>query len=48
MRVHRSYLVALDKIDAIEGNQLWIGKARIPVSKSYRGMLAELVARYGL
>ncbi|MEL6945934.1 MAG: LytTR family DNA-binding domain-containing protein, partial [Bacteroidota bacterium] len=33
LRVHRSYLVSLDKIEATEGNQILIGDAKIPVSK---------------
>lgn len=34
-RVHRSYMVAIDKIDHIEKNRIWIGDQVIPISESY-------------
>lgn len=34
-RVHRSFLVAIDKIDHIEKNRIRIGSEVIPVSESY-------------
>ncbi|MEL6719186.1 MAG: LytTR family DNA-binding domain-containing protein [Bacteroidota bacterium] len=48
LRVHRSYLVSLDKIEATEGNQILIGDAKIPVSKSYREALARLIKKHNL
>lgn len=36
LRVHRSYIVNVDRIDAFMGNMLCIGKFRIPVSKQHR------------
>ena len=36
MRVHRSYIVRLDKIEKIADHIIEIGKHLIPVSKSYR------------
>ncbi|UKT62152.1 LytR/AlgR family response regulator transcription factor [Pedobacter mucosus] len=36
MRIHRSFIVALDKIDAIQHNTVKIGKAVIPVTDQYR------------
>ena len=36
IRVHRSYLVNKDKIDAIEESDLVIADTRIPVGKTYR------------
>ncbi len=37
MRVHRSYIVALDKISAIDSyGDVLIGKTAVPVSDSYR------------
>lgn len=41
LRVHRSYLVALDKIEFLEGNLIQIGKIKIPVGQSYRDELLE-------
>jgi DNA-binding LytR/AlgR family response regulator len=34
-RVHRSFLVAIDKIDYIEKNRIQIADQIIPISKSY-------------
>lgn len=41
MRVHRSYIVPLDKIDSIEDNRIKIGDAIIPIGKSYRSRLMK-------
>lgn len=35
MRIHRSYTVALDKIDLLEGNSVEIGGIRYVISRSY-------------
>lgn len=45
IRTHRSYIVALDKIDEIERRRIKIGKDIIPISESYqRGFFARLHA----
>lgn len=36
IRVHKSYVVSINKIDGIEGNELFIQSHRIPVSRHYR------------
>lgn len=36
MRVHRSFIISLDKIDALGKNHVTIGKNKIPVSEFYR------------
>ena len=36
IRVHKSYLVAVRKIDAIEGNEIFIQSHRIPISRNHR------------
>jgi DNA-binding LytR/AlgR family response regulator len=41
LRVHRSYIVAIDKIEAIEDNNLLIEKEYIPVGKTYREALLK-------
>ncbi len=41
MRVHRSYIVALDKIDAIEDGVLTIMNKAVPVGESYRPLLMQ-------
>jgi two-component system LytT family response regulator len=42
-RVHKSYMVAIDKIDAIERDLLRIGGKEIPVSETYRAQLMRLL-----
>ena len=34
-RTHRSYMVAIEKIDHIEKNRIWIGNQVVPISDSY-------------
>ncbi|MFT3826685.1 MAG: LytTR family DNA-binding domain-containing protein [Chitinophagaceae bacterium] len=36
MRVHKSYIISLQKIDTIERSRIFIGEAVIPVGDSYR------------
>ncbi len=43
IRVHKSYIVSIDKIDAIENNDILIQSSRIPVSRNYREEVIERV-----
>jgi DNA-binding LytR/AlgR family response regulator len=43
LRVHRSYIVALDKISALQGNIVEIGKQQIPVGTTYREELMKML-----
>lgn len=43
VRIHRSYLVALDKIRAIEDNQVIVGAEHLPVGKTYRERLLQIL-----
>lgn len=36
LKVHKSYIVNLEKITALDGNDLYIGKAQIPVSRNLK------------
>jgi len=42
-RIHRSYIVALDKIEAIMGNMVEINKKHLPIGKNYREELLKIV-----
>ena len=42
-RIHKSHIIALDKIELIEGNMVKIGEKKLPVGKSYRRDFFELV-----
>lgn len=39
MRIHKSYIVSLSKVDAIVGNMLEINSVEIPVGRSYRSQV---------
>lgn len=42
MRIHRSYAIALDKINRIAGNTIICGNATLPIGKTYRNEIAQL------
>jgi DNA-binding LytR/AlgR family response regulator len=46
MKVHKSFIVGLDKVTTVEGSMLIVGKARIPVSRGLKDMvLGRLLKR---
>jgi len=49
IRVHKSYIVAMDKIESIERERIIIHKERIPIGDTYRtSFFAQIQARSGL
>ena len=44
-RVHKSYMVSIDKIASIEKNAIRIGEKYIPISESYRQVFYDLINR---
>lgn len=42
LRVHKSYIVAVEKVNAISGNELEINKINIPIGKSYRDKVMDI------
>jgi DNA-binding LytR/AlgR family response regulator len=44
-RVHKSYFIALDKIESIERNRIRIADQYIPVSETYHKAFFDLVER---
>ncbi len=42
IRIHKSYIVSIKKIDALDGNIVEIGGKSLPVGKSYRMDVAKL------
>lgn len=48
VRVHRSYIVRLDRIRIIERNRIVFGKEYIPISESYRTALFDRLSRRAL
>lgn len=45
IKVHKSFIVAFDKVSSLEGNQLFIGEHTIPVGRNFREALIERVAK---
>jgi two-component system response regulator LytT len=46
MRVHRSFIVSLDKIETIHHHTIHINKAMIPVTEQYRGEFKDFIAQW--
>jgi two-component system, LytTR family, response regulator len=43
IRVHKSFIVSVSKIEGIEGNEIFIQPHRIPISRNYREQVIEQV-----
>lgn len=43
MKVHKSFLVALDKVKSLEGNQLLVGTFQVPISRNLKAEVAKRV-----
>ncbi len=43
LRVQKSWIVAIDKIQSLAGNELMIYRRKIPVSKNYKDALMTLI-----
>lgn len=46
MRVHRSFIVALNSINAFTRNSVQIGSALIPVSDQYKDVFGQFISRW--
>ncbi|KOF04365.1 transcriptional regulator [Roseivirga seohaensis subsp. aquiponti] len=42
LRVHKSFIVALDKINLIEGNRIKIGQKEVPIGQTYKSAVGKL------
>lgn len=43
LRVHRSYLININRVDSFDDTYIYIGKSPIPLSKSYRSEFLSLL-----
>lgn len=43
LRIHKSYIVAISKIRSLNGNEITVGQAKIPVSKNYKDELMKII-----
>lgn len=48
LRIHKSYIVSIDRIKYIEGNQVFIGNESLPVGKVYREDLMNTLTKDGV
>jgi DNA-binding LytR/AlgR family response regulator len=48
VRVHRSFIVSLPKIDSIQRNRIVIGKTFIPVGENYKNAFKNIIASINL
>lgn len=45
-RIHKSYIVALAKVEQVEGNQVHIGEQTLPIGTNYRKGFLELIQSF--
>ncbi len=43
LRIQKSYIAALDKIQSLSGNEISIDKQKIPISKNYKDELMKII-----
>lgn len=43
IRIHKSYIVAIDKIETLEGNMVHVGKAKLPIGASFKDAVLSRV-----
>jgi DNA-binding LytR/AlgR family response regulator len=48
IRVHKSFIVSISKIESIDGNELVISSHRIPISRNYRDQVIKQVVNNNL
>ncbi len=48
LRIHKSYLVAVGKIESLDGNLVEVGRHKLSVGASYRDELLAHIQRYNL
>ncbi|TCD05583.1 response regulator transcription factor [Pedobacter frigidisoli] len=48
MRVHKSFMIALDKIDSVQKAQLVIQRKEIPIGDGYRSLLQNYISKKNL
>ena len=42
-RIHKSYIVSVDKIRMVDGNQVYIGEQAIPIGETYRDSFLKII-----
>ena len=42
VRIHKSFIVSLKKINTLDGNTLGVGEYKLPIGKSYKSAIEEV------
>lgn len=42
LRIHKSFIIAIDKIKQIEGNVIWVSTHKIPIGRTYKSAVNKL------
>ncbi len=48
LRIHRSFIISLDKIKSIQKNRVFIGKKELSVGESYKETFFKEIKKYGV
>ncbi len=43
LRIHKSYIISLEKVSSLRGNEVVIGSHKIPIGKNYKDQLLKIV-----
>jgi len=43
LRIHKSYIISLEKVTSLRGNEVVIGAHKIPIGKNYKDHLLKIV-----
>jgi len=43
LRIHKSYIISLEKVGSLRGNEVVIGTHRIPIGKNYKDQLLKII-----
>ena len=46
LRIHKSYIVAIDKIESLEGNLVKVNNSKLPVGNNYKNDLLNFIRNY--
>lgn len=48
VRIHKSYIVALDKIRSVDKNSVWMGRQELPIGSTYRDLFLQRIREMGI
>jgi len=47
VRIHKSYIVAISKIESVEGNMLTVAGQKLAIGKNYKDSFLEMLCSQG-